>query len=69
MVTIRFPAASFTGHLAGALGPAVDMDGAGAAQPFAAAEFRAREEQFLSYYPEERRIGVDVESVPLAVDR
>src|SRR6185436_4904980 len=59
------------GHrgLAGAHRLAVDMDRARAAQSGAATEFGAGEFQVLPHHPEQRRVGVDLDALSLAIDR
>src|SRR5688572_3991109 len=56
------------GDLARARGTAVDMDGAGATQAGAAAEFGAAELEMLAHDPEQRRVGCDVDARFLAID-
>ena len=45
------------------------MDRAGAAQADAAAELGAGEFQVLAHHPEQRRVGVDIDALCLAIDR
>jgi hypothetical protein len=45
-----------------ARGAAVDMQGAGAAQRYAAAEFRAGHAEPVAQHPEQRRIAVDIDA-------
>ena len=50
------------------MGCAVDMHGTGAAQRHATAEFRAGHAEHVAQHPEKRRIPVDIDTVPVAVD-
>ena len=55
-------------HQAGEDRLAVDQDGAGAALAEAAAELGAVERQLVAQHVEQRRVGIDVDLVRLAVD-
>ena len=67
MVVIFFPAADLSGSDAAANRLAVQVDGAGAAQPHAAAKLRAGEVQFIAQVPQEGHIAVPVEFTGLPV--
>jgi hypothetical protein len=57
------------GHLARARGDAVDMHSAGTAQGDPATVFGARESYRVAQYPEQGRIGLDIDIVGLSIDR
>ena len=69
MVRIVLPAASLTGSDAGARRLAVEMDGAGAAEPRAAAEFRPGHAQFVAQRPQQRHFRLDVDGDFPPVDK
>ena len=68
MVVICLPAASLTGHAAGAHRDAVDVHGAGAALRDAAAVLGAGQADLFPDHPQQRGVGIDVDVVRFSVD-
>ena len=68
MVRIGLPTRRRRRDAAGADGPPVDVQRAGAALPDAAAELRARQPDVIANHPQQRGLRVGIDGMPRSVD-